>query len=110
MKLSEIAKGALEEQFEAEFQNVLKNIADPNTDAKKQRKITITLTLKPNEKRNIAEMNFQTKSALVPSLPVESNIYIDKDKAGKMVAEELNGQLPGQMSYEDLKKNNVVKM
>lgn len=110
MKLGEIAKGALEEQFEAEFQNVLKNIADPNTDPKKARKVTITLTLKPNEKRNIAGMSFQTKTTLVPSKAIESNICIDKDKNGNMIAQELNGQIPGQVSVEELNKNKIVKM
>lgn len=83
MKLNQIAKGALEEQFEAEFRTLLKNIADPNTDPKKARKITITLTIKPNEKRNIADMSFQTKAILIPSMAIEFNIYIEKDKMVK---------------------------
>jgi len=110
MKLSEIAHGALEEQFEVEFQELLKNIADLNTDAKKARKITVTLTVKPNEKRNIADIEFQTKTTLVPSKPISTNICIDKDRTGKMIAEELNGQIPGQLSMEDTKPNKIVKM
>jgi len=38
IKISEIAYGALQEQFDAELKNVLNNIADPNTDPRKLEK------------------------------------------------------------------------
>jgi len=47
----EMAKGALIEQFNTEFVKIGSNILDPNTDATKARKITLTLTFKPDENR-----------------------------------------------------------
>ncbi|MEK3974512.1 MULTISPECIES: RusA family crossover junction endodeoxyribonuclease [unclassified Psychrobacillus] len=37
------------------MQIALDNIADPNTDHKKARKVTVSLTRKANEKRNLAD-------------------------------------------------------
>lgn len=37
------------------MQIALDNIADPNTDHKKVRKVTVSLTRKANEKRNLAD-------------------------------------------------------
>lgn len=99
--LDNLGMGALKEQFGVELQKVLDNIADPNTDAKKARKITIDVTIKPNEKRNIATMTLQARSSLVPSGAIETDIYIDRDKDGQVVAEELHGQVPGQTSIND---------
>lgn len=100
LSLDNIGLGALKEQFGIELQKVLENISDPNTDAKKARKVTISVTLKPNEKRNIAMMSLQAKCSLVPSGAIETEIYIDRDKNGEVIAEELHGQLPGQMKME----------
>ena len=43
--LSGLADGAVSERFQLELQRVLENIADPNTDPKKARTLTLTLTL-----------------------------------------------------------------
>jgi hypothetical protein len=43
--LNTFANGALAERANEELQKILENIADPNTDAKKKRKLTLTITL-----------------------------------------------------------------
>jgi len=100
LNIANIAKGALVEQADEEIQKVLDNIKDPNTDPTKVRKVSITITFKPNERRNIASVNFQTKAALVPALPVETSIVIDKNNDGKAVAEELFSEMKGQMAID----------
>lgn len=42
--LSTMANGGVQEKFVQELKKVTENILDPNTDAKKKRTVTITLT------------------------------------------------------------------
>jgi hypothetical protein len=75
----------------------LQNILDPNTPAKKVRKVKLELTIKPNEHRNLAELLVSTSTTLCPPEPMETSIIIDKDADGKALAAELaTGENPGQ--------------
>lgn len=47
INLETFANGAFAEQVNRAMEEVAQNIQNPNTDAKKARKITITLTVKP---------------------------------------------------------------
>jgi hypothetical protein len=101
LSISNLAKGALVEQFEMELEKVLDNIVDPNTDAMKARKIQINLEIKPNESRNMAHVKFQTKSSLVPANTVSTAIIIDKDSQGNVAAAELGQEVYGQLKLDD---------
>lgn len=101
LTIANMARGALVEQFDAEFEKVLDNIVDPNTDPKKARKIQITIEIKPNEKRNMADIKFQTKSNLVPANTVSTAIIIDRDKDGNVAAAELSQEVVGQLKFTD---------
>lgn len=100
LSMSNMARGALSEQFEVELEKVLENIVDPNTDAKKTRKITISMEFKPNDKRNMAQIKCQAKSSLVPANTVETAILINKGK-DSIVAAELGQETYGQMEIQD---------
>ncbi len=100
INIANLANGALAEQFDIELEKVLDNIADPNTDPKKARKITINITFKPSETRDFSAVSFQTKSALVPVRSVESRIILDKDSSGNVHAAEIR-----QMGIEDYTKS-----
>jgi hypothetical protein len=108
--LAELAKGALLERFNMELTKILQNIADPNTEPKKARKIQITLTLKPNERRNVASVSVQAKSTLVPTKPIETEIVIDRDNEGKVVASEFYGGIPGQVNIDDYEEDENPKI
>ena len=113
LNLSEMAQGAFMEQFHDELQEVLVNIADPNTDPKKPRKITLTATLKANEDREIITFEVQSKSSLVPARPLSTVIIIDHDSDGQVVGAELKSGVKGQ-TYIDVDgefkddKGNVI--
>ena len=115
LNIANIARGALLEQFDVELEKVLTNIADPNTDTKKARQIDIKVVFKPNNRRDGAEVNFQTKSKLIPAVAVETSIFIDKDGTGKIYAAELSkGAILGQeeIDYEtgEILSGKVVGM
>jgi hypothetical protein len=94
----QFAGGALVAKINQEVEKVVQNIYDPNTDAKKARKLTVTLTFKPSEGRNLASVEIQAKAALQPAKPTSTTIMIDRDMdTGMVVASELRNKLPGQM-------------
>ncbi|PGM92274.1 replication terminator protein [Bacillus cereus] len=95
--LNSLADGAVAEKVDAEFQSVLKNMADPNTDPTKARSITLTLTFKGNKKREIWECTSKVSSKLVPVKEVESTFIVARDEYGDVVGRELNSGMKGQM-------------
>lgn len=102
MKLEGICNGALQEVFDYELEKVLANIKDINADTKTARKLTIEITLKPNEKRNIADVDFKVKHTEAPTLGFASTILIGDKIKGKTEVEEIGGSLPGQMELKNI--------
>ena len=49
INIEQFSNGELTQQINREMEAVARNIADPNTEAKTARKITVTITMKPNE-------------------------------------------------------------
>ena len=50
--MEEFANGELSRQINRDIETVMRNIADPNTEAKAARKITVTIGFKSNEQRD----------------------------------------------------------
>lgn len=96
INLEKFAGGALAEKFNMGLKEVLENIADPNTEAKKKRKLTIELTFNPDEERELSLVDILVKTKLEPSKAVATKILIDKDGKGGVIASEYNNQLKGQ--------------
>ena len=116
LNLAEMAQGAFMEQFHRELGEVLANIVDPNTDPKKARKITLSMTLKSDENREVVTVETQSKSTLVPPKPLGTTIIIDRDNDGTVVGAELISGQKGQMfmdqdgTVKDDRGNKVVNM
>ncbi|ASA26361.1 hypothetical protein B9T62_17045 [Paenibacillus donghaensis] len=98
--LDSLADGGIVERFQQELDKVLANIGDPNTSAKAARKVNISLTIKPDEKREIAEVSIQATSNLAPAKELMTTILMDRDNDGKVVGAELKSGMQGQ-SYMD---------
>lgn len=98
LNVSTLSSGALVERIQEEISRVIANITDPNTPAKKTRKIKMEMQIKPNELRNMAEVIVTTSSTLCPPTPIETGIYIGVDpKTGEVGASEMqSGENPGQ--------------
>lgn len=94
--LKKFADGALAEKFNMGLKEVLENIADPNTDPAKQRKLTLELKFKSDEDRELSMVDIVVKTKLQPNMPVATKIIIDKDGEGGIVASEYKNQLRGQ--------------
>lgn len=96
----EMAMGAIAEITDYEVERVVANIMDPNTAAKAKRKITITLTLTPDDYRQQIGMDAQAKTSLVPVQPVRTNLCITKGRDGELLLAEMTPQVPGQVDMD----------
>lgn len=100
VNIANIAGGALVERADIEIQRVYNNILDLNTDAKKKRKVVITLEFKPDEERDITDVSFNVKSVIAPTRPIVTRVAIEKD-GNHVVAEELRkGAMQGQTQID----------
>lgn len=103
INIEQFSNGELTQQINREMEAVARNIADPNTEAKTTRKITVTITLKPNEQRDFITTSITTKSTLAPTLGAVTALAVGKNlKTGEIEVGEIGNQIPGQMSMEDV--------
>ena len=103
INIEQFSNGELTQQINREMEAVARNIADPNTEAKTARKITVTITMKPNEQRDFVTTSITTKSTLAPTLGAVTALGIRKDlKSGEIEVGEIGNQIPGQMSMVDV--------
>lgn len=101
--IEKFSNGELTHQINRELEAVARNIADPNTEAKATRKITVTITMKPNEQRDFITTSITTKSALAQTLGAVTALSVGKNlKTHEIEMAEIGNQIPGQMSMEDL--------
>lgn len=89
VKLSGLVQGGVQEQFNKEWDRVIRNIDDPNTSATAARSITITITLKPDKKRKTINSTIATKSTIAPDNPLDTTFVMGADSAGNVVSKEL---------------------
>lgn len=89
--LENIGQGALAELFAVELGKVLANIADPNTDDKTKRTITMTVTFVPNGARDVADVSIACASKLAGIQRVKTQLFMGRIK-GKLTAVESNPQ------------------
>lgn len=103
INIEQFSNGELTQRINREMEAVARNIADPNTEAKTARKITVTITMKPNEQRDFITTSITTKSTLAPTLGAVTALAVGKNlKTGEIEVGEIGNQIPGQMSMEDV--------
>jgi hypothetical protein len=89
ININDLAGGALAEKVNIELRKLAANVLDPNTESKATRSVTVKITVKPNEKRQLAETDISVTSALAPSKGIPTSFIFDFDKEGKAVVKEL---------------------
>ena len=93
----DMARGAIKERADYEMTKAVENILDPNTSATAPRKITVTLTLKPDDTRQNIAVSCVAKSMLAATNPVTTSLYVaDEESIVEMVP-----QIPGQLTVDD---------
>lgn len=92
----QMARGAIMERADYEVSRLLQNIFDPNTSATAARKVTLTLTLKPDDTRQNISLSCSAKSTLAATNPVTTMLYASDEET----VTELLPQIPGQFSMD----------
>lgn len=100
--LNDLMNGAANERLAAAIEAVLQNVFDPNTEAKRKRKVTLILTVQPSDDRETAKFVLDCKPTLAPPVSVSQTLLLNRDDKGNVSAHQLGGQLEGQMSTDDL--------
>lgn len=110
LTVENLANGGVVERIHDAIKQVVSNITDPNTEAKKPRKIKMEMTIKPNEQRNTAEVIVSVSTALQHPRPLESSIMLEYDpRTGELGASELrSGENPAQHSLPDIPENGKI--
>lgn len=110
LSFESIAGGAAQEAIDFEFNEVMANIQDVNTDATKPRKLIVEMTFKSDENRQIISVNTAVKTKLMPTESVNTNLVVRRTKDGLQI-EELMGSDPNQVTlYEEEDNKKIVKM
>lgn len=108
VSLDRVGGGAAVERFQGALQDIIDNIIDPNTEATKERSITIKLTFKPDENREFSSAKIHVEKKLAPITPVTTQIFIGRDKDGHGVASEFHP--PKQAVIPGAEATNIYKL
>ncbi|CAM2951241.1 replication terminator protein [Hathewaya histolytica] len=100
INLESFANGALAERMNQALKEVLENIADPNTEWKAKRKLTLEMKFTTGEDRELTEVEISAKTKLAPRSAVSTKIIIDRDLDGEVLGTEFKKQLPGQTAMK----------
>ncbi|MCI8403272.1 MAG: hypothetical protein HFE49_00050 [Clostridia bacterium] len=98
-KILDVARGAIGELLDYELMKVVDNISDLNTKAESVRKLTITVSFKPDSARQNISMSTQIKPTLVPTNNVETALYLAESSEGRALV-EMVPQTPGQIAFD----------
>lgn len=104
--LDDLMGGAALERFRKSLDEALRNIQDQNTDPKKTRKVTLTLTIKPDKDRKSAKFYLDSRATLAPLEPFETNVLLSRDDRGNVAAAEYGNEIPGQVSVDEVETKN----
>jgi hypothetical protein len=111
LSLLNLMGGAAIERFDREFTKAVKNVQDPNTSPRTARKVTLSVTIKPNEDRNIGSLTIECKSQIAPPRPLSTAVAMGQE-GGKAVAREISAMdttkpLFGVASLEEKRKEQA---
>lgn len=94
MTLQQLGRGVVIERFDELIQEVAANILDPNTSPTATRTITLTITIKPTDARDMGTTTFQGTAKLAPKKGSASVMYFGRDRDGEIHVSEKNINQP----------------
>lgn len=110
-RLEDFAGGAVAERIGIAIQQVYENIANPNMEAEKARKLTIELTFKPSkEDRTDVDVIAVVKTSLQPQKAISSRMIVENDGKGNVLGAEWNREaMRGQMEIPTEEANTETQ-
>lgn len=106
--LSTLCKGAAMELFDEEFQKVLANVQDPNTEWSAKRSIRLDIVLDvSDETRNECRVDVSASSKLAAFKGASGTVFIGRQR-GKFVATAYNAEQM-QLMFDEQSKPRAVR-
>ena len=87
MKLETLKRGAVAEQFNDALDRVLENIVDPNTEAEATRTVTLKVSLKPDEDREMIMIKSSVTAKLASAEAITGKAFVVHTRDGVKAAE-----------------------
>lgn len=87
LSIATLRRGSVVEMVDGAIQEVLENVADPNTDATAKRKVTLTLTFAPDNEREQMGVAIAVKAAMAPQAVVNTTAFLAHTRDGIVCAE-----------------------
>jgi hypothetical protein len=79
--------GTVVELFDSEMTKVLENCLDFNTSARTKRKITLTMTITPDEDREVCDVEAAVELKLAARQPYPTQFLLGRDEDGVLATE-----------------------
>lgn len=98
--LDELMDGSVAERFNQKLAQVWENVYDPNTDAKKVRKVILSVSIVPNERRDSCDFRVNVDNKLAPYADLTQTVMLQLQGDGDIVATERTDQVPGQIDID----------
>ena len=86
VSLATVGGGAAIERFDIALQQVINNILDVNTDARKERSVTLKVTFRPTENRDMGAVSVDVVPKLAPVSAFKTQVFLGTDATGKGMA------------------------
>lgn len=105
MTLASMCDGGVQERIDRALMKISDNILDPNTEAKKKRTLTVTISFVPNEDdREDVTVDVSTSIKLAPETGLKTQLFINKDLNSGAISltEHAKGQIKGQLTFDDI--------
>ena len=110
LTLQSLQEGAIEERFALALDQVLRNIANPNTKSEEKRKITIEIVFTPSEERDDFNIDSKITTKLAQLRPIKSRGYMEETGEGGFDALEIHkNQMRGQVEIVEQAISNIGK-
>ena len=103
INLETLAGGAFAEKLNEALMQVAENIQNPNTEATTKRQIQITLKFAPNKTRQLVSTQIAVTTKLAATEAIDTQMIMGANmRTGQIEIAEYDGQIRGQMSFNDL--------
>lgn len=103
INLETLAGGAFAEKLNEALMQVAENIQNPNTEATTKRQIQITLKFAPNKTRQLVSTQIAVTTKLAATEAIDTQMIMGVNmRTGQIEIAEYDGQISGQMSFNDL--------
>ena len=103
INLETLAGGAFAEKLNEALMQVAENIQNPNTEATTKRQIQITLKFAPNKTRQLVSTQIAVTTKLAATEAIDTQMVMGVNmRTGQIEIAEYDGQIRGQMSFNDL--------